>query len=529
MSKVKFSGNIEIEIAKFGVNKKDVESIFIPEVCELISILHSKFMNRRDQLLSSRKRRQEHFDQGKYPEYPPKDSDISLGDWQVGNIPNNLLKRKVEICVPTDSYEDMFDNYKSDWGASSVVFDLEDTMVSRVDTMINAHNNIVRIASEEPHIFSKETPTPMIRIRNLHSEDSFASINGRSIAKSIIDIALFGVHYARQSINNELNPCLYIPKIEDGLESLWWNDVLEESEKFLGIPNNTIKVTFLIETLCAAYNCEEILYNSRSRTIGLNVGKWDRLFSDIKVFRNRKERVFPDRDSITMGHFWMDNYARRVIKIAHERGALAIGGLSTLIPDTTEEFLAVQEERYKNEKLHEYQIGHDGTWVMHSHFGKIALDIFKKDNNLQNDLAYFAKFPDLIASPLGNKTEACLKKNIKLCLKYISSFLQGRGTVIMGNAMEDLSSFEISRAQIWQWKRHNVVLNTASHVDENLINHFVSQELEEIHLELQSSLSDPSELVLQEDFLKKSASILKDILFKDELDSYFTDIVEKYL
>ena len=169
--------------------------------------------------------------------------------------------------------------------------------------MINAHNNIVRIAREEPHIFSTETPTPMIRIRNLHSEDSFASIDGRSIAKSIIDIALFGVHYARQSINNGLNPCLYIPKVEDGLESLWWNDVLEESERFLEIPSNTIKITYLIETLCSAYNCEEILYNSRSRTIGLNVGKWDRLFSDIKVFRNRKERVFPDRDSITMAIF----------------------------------------------------------------------------------------------------------------------------------------------------------------------------------------------------------------------------------
>ena len=153
MSKLKFSGNIEIEIGKYNLEKKDVESIFIPEVCEIISILHEKYKNRRDQLLASRKRRQAHYDQGKYPEYPPKDSEISRGDWCVGNIPNNLLVRKVEVCVPTSSKEEMVKHYDEAWGASSVIFDLEDTMVSRVDTMINAHKNIVEVAKERPEIF----------------------------------------------------------------------------------------------------------------------------------------------------------------------------------------------------------------------------------------------------------------------------------------------------------------------------------------------------------------------------------------
>ena len=194
-------------------------------------------------------------------------------------------------------------HFVENWGASSVVFDLEDTMVSRVDTMINAHKNIVEISKSMPEIFSESTPTPMIRIRNLHSADAFATINGSPISKSIIDIALFSVHYAKQSLANSLSPCLYIPKVEDGLESLWWNDVLTEAEKAQGLAEGTIKVTYLIETLNAAYNCEDILYHSRKRTIGLNVGKWDRLFSDIKVFRNRPERIFPDRDSVSMGSF----------------------------------------------------------------------------------------------------------------------------------------------------------------------------------------------------------------------------------
>jgi malate synthase len=502
-----------------------VESIFIPEVCEVIAILHDKFKNRRDQLLASRKRRQTHYDQGKYPEYPPKDSEISTSDWSVGGIPNNLLKRKVEICVPTNCIDEMKKNYVNDWGASSVIFDLEDSMVSRVDTMINAHNNIVSISKEMPEIFSTATPTPMVRVRNLHSSDSFAQINGSPVSKCLIDLALFSVHYAKQSLDNGLNPCLYIPKVEDGLESLWWNDVLKEIENSQGLPENTIKVTYLIETLNAAYNCEEILFHARKRTIGLNVGKWDRLFSDIKVFRNRPERTFPDRDSITMGHFWMDNYARRVIKIAHERGALAIGGLSTLVPDVSEQYLKVQERIYLEEKRHEYNIGHDGTWVSHEYFGKLALSIFKKENQLDNKLTYFAKFPDLIASPAGQRTMNCLSRNIKCCLKYISSYLQGLGIVTIDNSMEDLSSFEISRAQIWQWKKHSVLLDSAETVDDSLIEKVLNREYESIHRDLQSSIIDKFDLEKQESYLLQAKGILESLISSDELDSYFTDYI----
>jgi malate synthase len=527
MSKVKFSGNIEIELDKFKVDKNDVESIFIPEVCEVIQILHTKFKNRRDQLLASRKRRQSHYDQGKYPEYPPKDSEISTSNWVVGSIPNNLLKRKVEICVPTNSLEIMKKNYVEDWGASSVVFDLEDSMVSRVDTMIQAHKNIVDITKNMPEIFSTDTPTPMVRVRNLHSCDSFSKIEDSPISKSIIDIALFTVHYAKQSLANGLNPCIYIPKVEDGLESLWWNDVISEAEKTQGLAEGTIKVTYLIETLNAAYNCEEILYHSRKRTIGLNVGKWDRLFSDIKVFRNRAERIFPDRDSISMGQFWMDNYARRVIKIAHERGALAIGGLSTLIPDVSESFLEVQKRNYEEEKRHEYNIGHDGTWVSHHYFGKIALDIFKKENQIENKLTYFAKYPDLIASPVGPKTLDCVKSSLKRCLKYISSYLQGMGTILINNSIEDLSSFEISRAQLWQWNKHEILLDSTETVTPLLIENMLSQEYEAIHRELQANFIDSKILEGQEEYLRKSRDLLRELILSNELDAYFTDYIAR--
>ena len=299
------------------------------------------------------------------------------------------MQRKVEICVPANDKSKILSELQSDWGGSSVVIDFEDTLVNTAANTLAGYESLVEAKNSFLSNPDKKYPMPMVRIRNLHGNDNFIKIGNSDVCGAIVDIAVMTYHFGQGLFEKGTNPCIYIPKIEESLESLWWNDVLGHVEKTLDWPNGSIKVTYLIETLPSAYYCEEILYNSRSRAIGLNVGKWDRIFSDIKVFRNRKERIMPDRQAISMSHYWMDNYARRVIKVCHSRGALAIGGLAPQVPDVSEKFKKLQIERFKEEKKYEFNIGHDGTWVMDSFFGKICLDIFKKSNQIENYLEYF--------------------------------------------------------------------------------------------------------------------------------------------
>ena len=521
---------------KFNISLNDklsndsiAKELLNESIISFVQEAHSALTLRHGQLMANRHKKQSHYDQGKYPEYPDKDTDVSKGEWSVSQVPENLLDRRVELCVPScdkNEVQKIYDAKESK--VSSFIFDFEDTVIPSAEHLIEGYKNLYEVVNSLDDGQINSLPNIMARVRNLHLEDTILSDKANSrLIGAICDVGFIVSTLGKRMYDLGRNVSFYIPKIEESLEASWWCDLFTLAEKHFELPQSFCKVTYLIETLPAAYHVEEIIYNSKSRIIGLNVGKWDRIFSDIKVFRERSERIVQDRFSISMNQFWMDGYARRVIKICHDRGLLAIGGLANHVPDVSEKYREVQVRRFQQEKRYEYQIGHDGTWVSDLYFSAISHDIFKKKNQLTNKLENVAKYPDLIASCSGApKSLHCLKKNIVFCMKYISSWLNGSATLLLENRLEDLSSLEISRAQIWQWRRHKILLDEGEVVDDNLLNSCLEEAFEGCHREIQSSISSKEIMLKQEEILKESFEITKKLINCPVMPDYFTEFIE---
>lgn len=525
------AGTRKFEIIISNNLKNDLISkeLINDEIISFIEEAHNKLSLRHGQLIATRHKKQNHYDQGKYPEYPDKDSEIASGNWSTSQVPENLLDRRVELCVPSSDFEEVKKVfYAKEHHISSFIFDFEDTVIPSSTSILNGFKNVHEVLSSISQENIKNVPNLMARVRNLHLKDTiFEDKNGSGIIGCITDVAFLVSGLGRKLLSLGFNPTYYIPKIEESLEASWWCDLFSLAESHFKLPQNSCKFTFLIETLPAAYHVEEIIFNSKNRIIGLNVGKWDRIFSDIKVFRQRSERIIQDRFSISMNQFWMDSFARRVIKICHSRGILAIGGLANQVPDVSEKYREVQVRRFQQEKRYEYQIGHDGTWVSDLYFSPISHQIFKKKNQISNLLENVTKYPDLIASCAGApKTLGCLQKNIIFCLKYISSWINGSATLLINNRLEDLSSLEISRAQIWQWRRHKILLDGGEIVDDNLLSICLEDGYESCHREIQSSISSKEIMLAQEKVLKKAFQITKDLINCPEMPNYFTEFIE---
>jgi len=282
-------------------------------------------------------------------------------------------------------------------------------------------------------------------------------------------------------------PKFYIPKCESYLEARWWNQLFEAIEKGLSLPLKTLKCTFLIETLPAAFQIEEILFELKDRAVALNVGRWDKIFSDIKILREHPDRVTADRSDINMNCYWMESYAKRLIKICHRRGALAIGGMAAFTPGKTEKIRKEQLEKVKTDKELESKWGHDGCWVSHPFFIKEAKNCFPKKNQLDRQLEKFDTFPNLLPSGKGKRTLKGLRKNIRVGIAYLQGWSEGKGCVAWDNLMEDLATLEISRAQVWQWLRHKILLEEGIPVTPNLVKKLFKEELEIILEELSNN------------------------------------------
>ena len=519
----------EVIISDKLSNKSVSSELVTDEIISFIEEAHNKLSLRHGQLMATRSKKQTHYDQGKYPEYPDKDSEIAVGEWSASQVPENLLDRRVELCVPScDSDEVKKVSLAKEHNVSSFIFDFEDMVIPSREIILEGHKNVLEVTSSLNTESLKKLPNLMARVRNLHlNEFLFEDKNGASLIACITDVAFLVSGLGKKMLDLGVNPTFYIPKIEESLEASWWCDLFSLAESHFNLPQNSCKFTFLIETLPAAYHVEEIIFNSKSRIVGLNVGKWDRIFSDIKVFRERSERIIQDRFSISMNQFWMDSFARRVIKICHDRGILAIGGLANQIPDVSEKYREVQVRRFQQEKRYEYQIGHDGTWVSDLFFSPISHQIFKKKNQITNRLENVTKYPDLIASCAGApKTLGCLQKNIIFCMKYISSWLNGSATLLINNRLEDLSSLEISRAQVWQWRRHKILLDGGEVVDDNLLSVCLEDAFEKCHREIQSSISSKEIMLSQEDILNKAFQITRDLINSPQMPSYFTEFIK---
>ncbi|WNJ18134.1 malate synthase A [Pontibacter sp. G13] len=441
--------------------------VLTPEALQFVTELHRKFNPTRLGLLDLRLERQAALDRGEKPQFLAHTSSIREGDWKVAPVPHDLQDRRVEITGPVD--RKMIINALNS-GAKVFMADLEDsnspTWENAMHGQINLRDAVRRTISfhderkNKDYHLSAEIATLMVRPRGWHMEEKHILVDGAPISASLLDFGLFFYHNAFQLVARGTGPYFYLPKLESHLEARLWNDVFVYAQSILGVSLGTIKATVLVETILASFELNEILYELRDHSAGLNCGRWDYIFSYIKKFRNQPEFLLPDRGQVTMTVPFMDAYSKLVIQVCHKRGAHAMGGMAAQIPikgDDAANQAALEKVRADKER--EARAGHDGTWVAHPGLVSIAKEEFDKvmpgPHQIHRKLDSLRVTPeDLIEIPQGTITEQGLKTNIDVGIQYIAAWLDGNGCVPIYHLMEDAATAEISRSQVWQWIHH---------------------------------------------------------------------------
>jgi malate synthase len=450
----------------------EIESqILSPEARTFLIDLARKFEPRRQELLAKRRVRQQEIEAGKMPDFPPETAEIRKAEWKVAPIPADLLDRRVEITGPVD--RKMIINALNS-GANVFMADFEDSHSPTWQNNLEGQANLVdavrrRISYVSPegkrYQLNPQIATLLVRPRGWHLDERHFQVDGKSISGALFDFGLFFFHNAKELVRRGTSPYFYLPKLESHQEARLWNDVFNFAQDRLGIARGTIRATVLIETILAAFEMDEILYELKDHSSGLNCGRWDYIFSYIKKFRNRPDFVLPDRATVTMEKHFLKSYVDLLINICHRRGIHAMGGMAAQIPikndpEANEKAL----EKVRQDKLREVHAGHDGTWVAHPGLVGVAKEIFdahmKQPNQIDRplqDVHVTAK--DLLAPTEGKITEAGLKWNIDVGLQYLESWLRGNGCVPIYNLMEDAATAEICRSQVWQWVKHGAKLS----------------------------------------------------------------------
>jgi malate synthase len=440
--------------------------ILTPEAMQFVATLMRQFSGRREELLQRRVERQAALNAGNMPDFLPETAHIREGDWTIAPVPTDLQDRRVEITGPAE--RKMIINALNS-GANVFMADFEDslspTWQNIVEGQLNLRDAVKRTISfsspeGKQYALQEQTATLLVRPRGWHLPEKHVLIDGKEISGSLFDFGMYFFHNAKALLEHGTGPYFYLPKMESHLEARLWNDVFVLAQELLGIPEGTIKATVLIETILAAFEMDEILYELREHSAGLNCGRWDYIFSAIKKFRNIPNFILPDRAQVTMTTHFMHSYSLLAIKTCHRRNAHAIGGMAAQIPiknnpRANEEAMShVQADKHR-----EATDGHDGTWVAHPGLVAVAMEEFDElmpcPNQIERKRADVqVSASDLLAIPDGTITEAGLRTNINVSLQYMESWLQGSGCVPINNLMEDAATVEISRAQIWQWIRH---------------------------------------------------------------------------
>jgi malate synthase len=464
--------------------------VLTPEALDFIARLHREFEPRRQELLARRAARQKEFDAGKLPDFLPQTSALREKDWQVARQPKDMLDRRVEITGPTD--RKMVINALNS-GASTFMADFEDancpTWHNMVDGQVNLRDAVRGTISFEQggkrYALKESTAVLIPRPRGWHLEEKHVRVDGKPISGAIFDFALFFFHNAAELLARGSGPYFYLPKMESHLEARLWNDIFVLAQDELGIARGTIRATALIETVVAAFEMDEILYELREHSAGLNIGRWDYIFSCIKKFRANQNFCLADRSQVTMLAPFMRAYALLLVKTCHRRGAPAMGGMAAQIPIKNDP--AANEaalEKVRQDKLREVTDGCDGTWVAHPGLVPIAKEVF--DEHMPQANQYERQRPDVHVSakdllafqPEKPITEAGLRNNISVGIQYLGSWLAGNGCVPVFNLMEDAATAEISRSQIWQWMRSpKGVLEDGRKVTAGLFRQLLAEEL----------------------------------------------------
>jgi len=518
------------------------QEVLVPDALALIAHLHRTLDTERMALLRSRGLRQQAYDAGESPTYLTGEEAMEARTrvWTVAPLPEDLRCRRVEITGPVSDPKmviNMLSRTTEGRRADAAMLDFEDAMKPSWHNVMQGMINLIgaadgTLAFSQPArrgkpakfytIDPNDRPLLMVRIRGLHLEEANVRVDGTPVSASILDFALSVFHTARRLLDQGRTPKYYVPKCEHYLEARWWNRLFSAVEEVLALPEGTLKVTFLIETLPAAYQMEEILYEVRGRAAGLNGGRWDKIFSDIKVLKNHPDAVLADRGSISMNRPWMKNYALQLIRVCHRHGALAMGGMDAFTPGRTANRRAEQTRKVVEDKRFEAGIGHDGCWVSHPYFIGPAMDAFTRRNQL-DVIPELPAHPDI--RPVGTPphTMAGLRKNLRVAMAYLRGWHEDVGCVAWDDLMEDLATLEISRAQVWQWLHHQILLDEGDRVTETLVRRVLAEECEKIIDETRVAMAGKANGVIDREIegyvtaREDAAAILTDPIFRSFL------------
>jgi malate synthase len=467
--------------------------ILSPDALAFLADLERRFGVARQDLLARRREVDRSLQAGELPGFLEETREIRAADWQIAPVPADLQDRRVEITGPVD--RKMIVNALNS-GASVYMADFEDattpTWANLIEGQINLRDAIRRAIdftdpdSGKRYRLGDRLATLLVRPRGWHLPEAHVRVDGQPMSGALFDFALYVFHNARELMARGTGPYFYLPKLESHLEARLWNEVFVFAQERLGIPRGTIKATVLIETILASFEMDEILYELREHSAGLNCGRWDYIFSIIKKFRNRPEFIMPDRDQVTMTVHCMRSYSLLAIQTCHRRGAHAIGGMAAQIPirhDAQANEQALGKVRADKER--EATDGHDGTWVAHPGLVPIAREVFDQLMPEANQIArrrddVSVTAQDLLTVPKGTITERGLRHNLNVGVLYLEAWLRGSGCVPIYNLMEDAATAEISRAQVWQWRRHAAQIEGGPAIDGALVERLLEEELARI-------------------------------------------------
>ena len=502
-----------------GAYRPEFADILTPEALSLVVKLERTFGNRRRELLQRRADRQLDLDAGHFPDFLPATKAIrDDASWKVAPLPADILDRRVEITGPVE--RKMIINALNS-GAKVFMADFEDSNApsweNNLQGQINLRDAINRTISYtspegKQYALKEQTAVLFVRPRGWHLPEKHVLVDGQPVSAGLFDFGLYFYHNVRELLKRGSGPYFYLPKMESHLEARLWNDVFVLAQNELGIPQGTIKATVLIETILATFEVDEILYELREHSAGLNCGRWDYIFSYIKKFRNHAQFMLPDRAQVTMTVPMMRNYSLHVIKTCHRRGVHAMGGMAAQIPiknnpTANEEALA----KVQADKEREAGDGHDGTWVAHPGLVPIALEAFNRVMPTPNQITKLREdvnvvATDLLTAPGGTITDKGLRMNISVGVQYLEAWLGGNGCVPLYNLMEDAATAEISRTQVWQWIKHGASLADGRAITAELFQQLLTEELAKITQEIGEDRYNNGHFALASDLFAKMST-----------------------
>jgi malate synthase len=472
-----------------------LEEILSEPALELVASLHREFDRTRRALLERRAERQQRLDGGEKPDFLEATRGVREDvSWKVAPIPADFRDRRVEITGPVER-KMMINALNS--GAKVFMADFEDSNSPTWENIVQGQRNLIdaidrTISFETPekrYTLNAEIATLLVRPRGWHLPERHVTVDGEPVSGSLFDFGLYMFHNAKRLLERGSGPYFYLPKLESHLEARLWNDVFKFTQEAIGVPQGSVRATVLIETILAAFEMEEILYELREHSAGLNAGRWDYIFSLIKKFRNRSDMILPDRAQVTMTVPFMRAYTELLVRTCHRREAFAMGGMAAFIPSRKDpEVNETALTKVREDKVREAGDGFDGTWVAHPDLVPVAMEVFdgvlgerpnqieRKREDVQPDAAALVD----IRVPGGKVTEAGLRNNVSVALQYLASWLGGNGAVAIFNLMEDAATAEISRSQVWQWQRNQVRLDEGPTVTPDLVREIEDEELEKV-------------------------------------------------